>query len=58
MKRVIIQVEHLKIQLTASNEQEVKRLLFDLCEPDEVLTVIYGKDKEEIKLNDFFNENN
>ena len=56
MKRVIIQVEHLKIQLTASNEQEVKRLLFDLCEPDEVLTVICGRDIEKIMLKDIFCE--
>ena len=55
MKKVFIQVEQLKVQLTASNESEVKRLLFDLYEPDEIVTVIYGKDIEKIRLQDLFN---
>ena len=53
--KVFIQVEHLKVQLTASNESEVKRMLFDLCEADEVVTLICGRDVEKIQLQDLFN---
>ena len=55
MKKVFIQVEQLKVQLTAENEIEVKKMLFDLCEAEEVVTLICGKDKEQIMLKDLFN---
>lgn len=53
--KVFIQVENLKIELTASNEKEVKAMLFDICEADEIVTEIVGKNKNELMLKDVFN---
>lgn len=54
MKKVHIEIDNLKLLLTDKNEAEIKRILYDVCEGSDIVTVVVGRDREEMKLEDLF----